>query len=149
MSSLDRAIAYWSFGWFPSDRLPTLAVEALAQGIESPAMIELAAGQSTADERHHRLFERVLSELGRSRPTKAEAGRFIAREIAEQICQGKVSPVDGAEAIWRVSLECEDLSAELGVFGGRVSEYEGWPHGRERIAETIVADAKELLANVK
>src|SRR5438874_355978 len=114
--AFDRAIAYWSFGWLPSDKLPGIALEALEQGIENPSIIELASADNGAGPDLHRLFEKVLSELGQSRLTKSEAGRFIAREYADAICKGTLSPVDGARAIWRVSLECADLSAELGIF---------------------------------
>jgi hypothetical protein len=106
-----------------------VGLEALEQGIESPAIIELASADTGAGPDLHRLFEKVLAELGRSRLTKAEAGRIIAREYAGGICKGAISPVDGARAIWRVSLECEGLSGELGIFGGRVTEYEGMSEG--------------------
>ena len=76
---------------------------------------------------------------------KPEAGRVIAQEYAEGICKGTITPVDGARAIWRVSLECKELSGELGIFGGRVSEYEGLLDGRERISEMIVCEARELI----
>jgi hypothetical protein len=148
ITSLDRAVALWSFGWLPSDRLPAVAIDALEQGIESPSIIELASADSAADPRLHCLFEKVLMELGRPKLTKPEAGRIIARDYADRICKGEVTAVDGARAIWRVSLECDDLSHELGVFGGRVSEYEGLPAGpeREHFSEIIVAEAKELIA---
>jgi len=108
-------------------------------------MIELASADTKPNPSLHRLFEKALTELGRSALTKPEAGRIIAREYAGQICDGTVAPVVGARAIWRVSLESEELSRELGIFGGRVSEYEGLPSGRERISEMILSEAKELI----
>ncbi len=145
MTCFDRAVAYWAFGWLPSDKLPGVALEALEQGIESPTIVELASAETVWDPRLHRLFEKVLTELRRSPLTKAEAGRIIAGEYAKKICQGTVTPVDGARAIWRVSLECEELMPDLGIFGGRVSEYEGLQDGRERISELIVTEARELI----
>jgi len=145
ITTFDRAVAYWSFGWLPSDELPKVALEALDHGLESPSLIELASAESSVGPRLHRLFEKALVELGHSRLTKAEAGRIIAEEYADQICKAKISPVEGARAIWRVTLECGDLTRELGIFGGRVSEYEGVSsESRENISKMILSEAREL-----
>src|SRR5437879_5071793 len=109
MTSLDWAIVNWSFGWLQSDKLPEIAIDALEHGIESPSIIELASAERVANPDLHRLFQKILAELGRTALTKPEAGRLIAQEYAEEICNGAITPVDGARAIWRVSLECEDL----------------------------------------
>lgn len=112
-------------------------------------MIELASANCEADPRFHCLFQKALMELGRPRMAKSDAGRIIAKDYAERICKGEVSAVDGARAIWKVSLECDDSNHDLAVFGGRVSEYDGLPTGpeRERISEIIVAEARELIAD--
>jgi len=108
-------------------------------------MVELASAETGTVPDLHRLVEKVLTELGRSQLPKSEAGRIIAREYAEQVCNGTGAPVEGARANWRVSLECEELSAQLGVFGGRVSEYEGLPDERGRLCEMIVSEAEGLI----
>ena len=95
MTSLDRAVAYWSLGWLPSDELPRVAIEALENGIESPSILELASADSGAGPHLNTVFEKVLVELGRPRLTKREAGRLIAREYAEEICTGKTTPING------------------------------------------------------
>src|SRR5262249_42182319 len=107
-SPFDLAIAYWSFGWLPSDRLPGLAVEALEQGMECPALIQLVAAESVGNPDLHRLFTRVLSELGKSPLSKPDAGWMIARDYARRICSREIIPIEGARAICRVSLECEE-----------------------------------------
>jgi hypothetical protein len=144
ITAFDRAVAYWSFGWLQSDTLPRVAIEALEQGIESPSLLELAAAGNTANADFHCLFEKSLTELGRSRLSKAEAGRVIARDYTYQICNRKLTPIEGARAIWRVSLECEELTRELGIFAGRVTEYEDLPSLRERISEMILSEAQAL-----
>jgi hypothetical protein len=149
MTWLDRAAAYWAFGLLSSDKLPGVALEALEHGVESPSMIELASADAVPNPSLHRLFEKVLRELGRSPLTKPEAGRMIAREYAEQICRGTIVPVEGAQAIWRISLECEELRSELGIFGGRVTEYADLPAERESISEMIVSEARKLITETK
>jgi hypothetical protein len=148
MTSLDRVVANWALGRVTSDQLPAAAVQALDNGLESPSMIALAVSKDVADPRHHRLFESALRELGRPLLTRAEAGRLVAQEWAERVCAGSVAPVEGAKEIWMISLECDDLGNELGIFGGRVSEYEGLSTAadRDRVAEMIVGEAQRLLS---
>jgi hypothetical protein len=136
---------YWSFGWLPSDKLPEAAVAALEDGLKSPTLIDLAAAGSTANPDLHRKFETVLQELGSPRLSKTEAGRRLAREFARKISDGEIAPIDGAKAIWKIELECRELRHELGIFGGRASEYEGCPQQQGEISEVIVEEAKELL----
>jgi hypothetical protein len=81
-------------------------------------MLELVSVGSGPDPDFHRLFEKLLTELGRSRLLKAEAGRIIAQEYAEEVCNGTVTPIDGARAIWRVALECEELHGSWGFSVG-------------------------------
>ena len=145
-ASFDLAIAAWSFGLLPSDNLPKLAMEALEQGIESPTLLELASADCSPNPDLHRLFERALNELGRTRLEKVEAGRFIANYYASQICSQYILPIEGARLIWRLEQECPELSQELGIFAGRVSEYEGVPlASRKHISDLIVADAHALI----
>lgn len=146
-TSFDLAIAHWSFGWLPSDRLPDVAIQAMEMGFESPSLFALASSEKSADPDLHGLFGKVVSEMGRTRLSKSEAGRCIAREYARKICNGKISPVDGARVIWKVSLDCEELTKELGIFGGRVSEYDDLPDVRDRISELILSEATSLLSN--
>lgn len=145
MTILDRANVYWSFGWLASDKLPGVALDALEQGMESPSVLELACRDGSEGLILHGLFEKALSELGRAPLSKLEAGRMIAREYAEEIANGKLSPIEGARLIWKVSLDCEELTQELGIFGGRASEYEDLPSERKLISDTILAEAKQLL----
>ena len=90
-------------------------------------MIELAGAEPTGNPQLHDLFEKGLHEVDRTRIGMAEAGRIIARGYARQICDKEITPIDGARAIWRVTLECRELDPELGIFGGRASEYEDLP----------------------
>lgn len=143
--SFDLQVAYWSFGWLPSDQLPEVALQALEIGFDTPSLIELVGRPSEPNPELHLLFERALLELDRERMDIAEAGRLIARDYALQICAKTISPIQGAKAIWRVSLECDEPISELGIFAGRASEYEDLPHLREEISEDIVQEAYALL----
>lgn len=139
------SIACWSLGWLPSDELPQVAERVLAEGFESPALVKVACSDYSADPGLHGLFEKALNDFGRARMKKSEAGLFIARRIAKRIVQGGIAPCDGARDIWKVSLECKELSSKLGIFGGRVTEIEDQPKFRDQISRLIIQDAENLL----
>jgi len=124
-----------------------VAMDALEQGLETPSMIELASCYRIANPDHHRLFEKALAELARSPLSKAEAGRTIARHYASQICSGELPPLEGAKAIWKITLECEALVGEFGIFGGLATQDDGGsPTLRDHINDMIVSEAKELIS---
>jgi hypothetical protein len=146
-NSFERAIAYWSFGWLPSDRLPDVAADALGSGLDSSSLVALASSEKTPNPELHTMFEAALAELGRQRLTKVEAGRLIAKDYAQKICDGQLDAIEGARLIWKVSLESDELGSELGIFGGRVTEYEGMPELRDREAAMILEEAQALIGD--
>jgi len=143
--SFQRAIAYWSFGWLASDRLPEVAADALATGLDSSSLVALASCDSTPNPELHTMFEAALAELGRQRLSKPEAGRLSAKDYAQKVCDGELDPIEGARLIWRVSLEADELGSEFGIFGGRVTEYEGMPELRDKEAAMIIEEARALI----
>ncbi len=143
--SFDRAVAFWCFGWLPSNELPAVAVNVLEHGIESPSLIRLASAETNGDPDYHRIFEKALSELGCPRLSKQEAGRMIARHYAMKISNHELKPIEGARLIWRILLECPELTPDLGIFAGRVTEYEDCPPNRDGIERMIRLEAEALL----
>jgi|SRR5579872_5846615 len=141
-TSFQLAVAMWALGMTPSDDLPGVAADAIAAGIECPALLSLAASESTPDPDYHRGFERALGELGLEKPSMPQAGRTVIGHHLRMISSGKSTPIDGARAIWRVILKCPDLTREFGIFEGLASEYEDLPSLREVISGKILAEAR-------
>jgi hypothetical protein len=107
-SSFEFDVADWSLGGILSDRLPKVATDALAAGIESPSLIELANEPPIPDAAYHRLFERALGELGRPVPRKVDAARIMTIEFARRICASEASPIEGARFIQAVEDSTRD-----------------------------------------
>ncbi|MCR6488710.1 hypothetical protein M8542_38365 [Amycolatopsis sp. OK19-0408] len=76
---------------YPED-LPMVAAEALARGVDSPALRELAGlGKGSATTEIENLYRDALAELGITAPGRREAVRWWLGELAEELVQGGLS----------------------------------------------------------
>ncbi len=63
-SDLAYYLALWRLGKIPPERLPTIAVEALENGFDSPSLRKLAGLQAPTTTDIGDLFEAVSTEIG-------------------------------------------------------------------------------------
>lgn len=154
IDSVDREVldvAAWRLaaGELRSEDLPALATKALVQGVDSPALRQLA-GQPAWDVRDSRdLFQQALEELGITVPDREDALWRLVRKTARGIVDGGVRPHDGATWIWRqASKEVED-SGDLRVFIGLASHLDDHPEDRSWGEAEIIAAANDLLGRPK
>ncbi|WP_143658086.1 hypothetical protein [Embleya scabrispora] len=93
----------------PAD-LPMIAAEALAAGLESPALCELAGLGRGDDVRDLRdLFEQALAETGIELPSSGPAWRYALRRLAARIIDGNVVLADVAWGGWSdLAVETEE-----------------------------------------
>lgn len=139
-------VSLWAFGALPPRQLQLSAVGALEEGFDSPSLRQLAGLPPSEEEKATVLFGRVLEELRQSLPSKADAGRYLAREIARQIVDGTIEPYEGARRIWwEVYNNCRELR-EFATFAGMASEFEEHESSRPLYARMITDAATELLA---
>ncbi|MFI5938943.1 hypothetical protein ACIBCB_01540 [Streptomyces uncialis] len=84
----------------PED-LPMIAAEALAAGLDTPTLRELAGLPRHADARDIRdAFEQALSEAGTELPDPGLARRHALRRLAARLADGEIAPVDLATDEW-------------------------------------------------
>lgn len=77
---------------FPED-LPMAAAQALARGLDSPALRELAGLGRRSDAGDIRnLFERTLGELVITLPSPEEVSRRDLHRLAQDLVAGRISP---------------------------------------------------------
>ncbi|WP_344050807.1 hypothetical protein [Streptomyces thermoalcalitolerans] len=78
-----------------------LAAEALAAGLDTPALCELAGLPRNADTRDIRdAFEQALSEAGIELPDPGLARRHALRRLAARLLHGEIAPADLASDDW-------------------------------------------------
>lgn len=109
-----RALA-WEYAAgrkLPQD-LPMAAALALARGVDSPALRELAGlGRRSDTAELHSLFERALDELGVPLPSPEQAARRDLHRLARDFVAGRSTPRDVARACcvaetWMNQVECD------------------------------------------
>ncbi|MFF7444432.1 hypothetical protein [Streptomyces sp. NPDC008122] len=97
----------------PED-LPMAAAQALAIGMDTPALCELAGLPRHADPRDIRdTFEQALQELGIKLPDHRLARRYALRRLAARFIAGEVDPAELASDEWS---ETEVETAEEQAF---------------------------------
>lgn len=142
MHELRSAFVRLTVGQQPTEELPDLAAHALAEGIDSPALRELA-GLGRADVREAReLFLLAMEQLGVDVPvSRWDAVRFWATEIVH----GTLTPYEGARLIWWHGYNELGYPDELTPFVGLASEWEDDPAHRALYEQGILKEARQLV----
>ncbi|SEC49533.1 hypothetical protein [Streptomyces sp. TLI_105] len=149
MDHLRRAALKLALGEQPTEDLPVIAAQALAGGLESPALVELAGlsrRDPPADIRD--LFVQTMAELGFPVPGVEEAWRERMLGAAEDMLTGSLTHYEaGHEIYWcACHLERTDASTKLvGLFVGLWSSWEDWPDERASIERDMRLAAADLL----
>src|SRR5437867_2729085 len=98
--TMSEASAFLELGLLRSAELPRVAMEALAQGLDSPALRRLAGELKPTASECEPQFRQALSQLSIPLPTREAARLIVARYYAMQIVNGLISPYRGACHIW-------------------------------------------------
>lgn len=128
----------------PTEEIPELASDWLAQDLESRSLLKLAVCSPDESDDIRRLFALVLSELGGGGMSKPEALKHYARHISLSILTAKVSPLVGAKLIWRATLNAglKDFH-DLDGFIYAASEMEDRPKDKAFFEQAIKDEAKQ------
>lgn len=140
-------MATWrlAVGDLPSEQLTDLACAALARGVDSPSLSELAGLPSGVVREAADLFRASLDELGVPVPSEEEALWNLVRWTARRIVAGKTPPIEGARWIWREASNRVQQEGDLRIFVGLASEWDDHPDTHADIRRQIVEEAGELL----
>jgi hypothetical protein len=84
LMTLELAEALLSCGELRREDIPDVAAELLAAGTDTPTVRVLAGLVGQELSQAHELFVRMLSELGRTAPTRDQAATTMARDLASQ-----------------------------------------------------------------
>jgi len=144
-TSLNIAAANLVLGLAPVEPLPCVAVQALVEGCDSPALRQLAGLTEYQSEEAPVLFKQALLEVGLSLPDKCAAVFLLARDLAAQILSGQLSPYEGGKRIWQLTLVAGRGAPELDPFIYAASEWEERPEDRPLFEQAIREAATELV----
>jgi hypothetical protein len=123
--NLKDAAKFWTFYPLPSEQLPEIAFDALAEGYDSPSLRALAGVTNPIMSEVEPLFRKALEELGIPIPDYSDSGKSVALYYAKAILSGDVSPYEGARTLWNLYNDDRvEIHNELLIFVGLASEYE-------------------------
>lgn len=147
---LDLTAARLSLGFIEPGALPEAAARILGgENFKSPSL-EILAGLSFQESHDSsRLFEQALVELDREIPCEIDAAILLARAIAQDILDKKVSCFEGAKSIWEISLAMNDNTppSEFDTFIYAASEWQDRPEARHIFESGILDSAEELVGS--
>jgi hypothetical protein len=112
--SLEEAAWLYQANQVRPEDLPMTAAQALAVGVDTPVLCELAGLPRHADPRDIRdTFEQALAELGIALPDHRLAQRYALRRLATRFAAGEAGLAELASDEW---LEIEVETAEEQAF---------------------------------
>lgn len=101
LTSLGEVACRYQADELRPEDLPMIAAEALAAGLDTPTLCELAGWPRDADPRDIRgAFEQALSESGIGLPDRGLARRHALRRMAARLIDGEIAPADLATDDW-------------------------------------------------
>ncbi|MDH6143276.1 hypothetical protein P3T35_005310 [Kitasatospora sp. GP30] len=148
MDRLRRAAVRLALANQPSEELPMLAAEALAAGVDSPALRELA-GLSRSDASQD-LFIQAMTELGHPIPGRQDAWRRLMLWEAEALLEGTRQPYQAGHEIYWCACHLErspHIESVIVEFLGLWSTWEDHPIDREATERAMREAAARLLAH--
>ncbi|MFJ9680448.1 hypothetical protein ACIRP2_20665 [Streptomyces sp. NPDC101194] len=101
LTSLGEVACRYQADEIRPEDLPMIAAEALAAGMDTPTLCELAGWPRNTDARDIRdAFEQALAESGIGLPDRGLARRHALRRMAARLIDGEISPADLATDDW-------------------------------------------------
>ncbi|MFB7739328.1 hypothetical protein ACFC08_34220 [Streptomyces sp. NPDC056112] len=149
MDRLGRAAVNMALGEQVTEDLPMIAALAVADGLDSPALVELAGlsrRDPPADIRD--LFVQAMAELGRPVPGVSDAWWERMFDAARGMLSGSLTHYEASNEIYWCAchLERTDAAIELvDLFCGLWSNWEDWPDERAAIEQDMRLAAADLL----
>ena len=144
---LDSAVAAWVLGQLSPGHVQQFAWDGQAAGYDGPALRTLAAYEWSTWRDVNDLFEQAVREMGLRVPTRDEAARLLARNIAAAITSGERDPYDGAGELAALYFAA-GYAGFLSDFVVLADSYDVFPDRRAGINREIVAAATALLHKV-
>ncbi|SRR6266849_1741256 len=146
---LREAIARYVLGKLPDSELPSLAADALEEGLNSPSLACLALADPSHVVSNRSLLQTALKEIAVEVPSRESAVRWLICLAASKILSGELSPQAGANEIWRLTLDDANHDHQFDTFIYAASEWneprvtqkmhEQWSKAIREAAEKIVA----------
>lgn len=140
---IHLAQALWTLDLLAIDYLPEVACDALEAGLDSPALRMLAGMIDNEVNDAPKIFIQALKELSLPMLSRRDAACIYAIAVSKQILNGELSPQDGANKLWDVSIRVNNTDFhELDTFIYAVSELQSRPEDQDFFNCEILKEAR-------
>ena len=123
MASFRERLEQYVLGEITDGELPMMAADGLEEGLDSPSLACLALADPRQYVTNRDLLGSAATELGIMMPSREAAVHSMLKRVASRIVSGAVSPIAGAEEIWRLSLAANGYGKLLDTFIYAASEW--------------------------
>jgi len=150
LDELREPLARWDLGLVAPESVPALATAALQRGCTTPEIAVLGGLRDLLRADIEDELRDLLRRVGWSRPTREEAIKTIADDVATQIVEVAVAVSDGAHELWQFANLAGfggPLWTQLSPFVGLASERDDHEPQRPALETAIVDAARQLLAS--
>ena len=145
MEDLSWTLDLLVLGMQPPEELPRIASHALAEGIDSESLRELAQTPPAHNEHARELFINAASELGIAVPREDQARWNAVRHWASDMVDGRLDPRSASGLIHWDGWNELDQPKSLTVFAALEDEWDENEARRPAIEEAMMEAAKDLL----
>jgi hypothetical protein len=134
-----------------AEELPMIAAQALARGVDSPALCELAGLGRTEIREAHDMFTQTMLELGHPLRDRRVVLWDRAGRVARAVLAGDVGAPESADEIAALLYAAEHLDVQgrhcdmATRFELLSMDWDDMPEHREEIAEEIRVAARDVL----
>lgn len=141
-----EAAAIFALGLLDPGDLVRIALALIERGFDSPELRRLAAAGPT-DEDVAAWWLRSLDQLGIAHfGDQQGAAEWYVRQIAKRIASRNLAAIDGARAIWRVSLVLDPAKLPAAdPFVYAASEWDDRPGDRSHFEREIILQAERTV----
>jgi hypothetical protein len=145
--SYEIAVNKYQFGCMPPEHLVDVACHALENGIEGPAIVEIAGMNNPARRDLEEIFPQLMNELGLVSKTMEQSGMIVARDIAEKIIDGETDPISGVGKLASIYNELKFKQELVGFFALNDEYQEVWINKDEfaKYLDNIKTEARVFL----
>lgn len=119
------------------------AEELVQNGASDPVLLDLSALSESDLAEGDRLLTALAGQSGIGELNELQTGMLAASDIARQLNQGMLEPIDAARAIWKVALRAPASEPSLRAYIGLASEWDDDPEHRDVYDEEIRSRALE------
>jgi len=144
------SLSKYVLGRLAGEKIPEIALTLLENGYENDEILELIGMHKPTLQDGEKIFLKGLAKLSIQLPDVSGATYCLARQIAQMIIDGEITPYEGARKIWWDLANVENADRRLKSFIGLASEYEDSQNDEDRkVYERQILKESRILLNEK